>query len=764
MSLVQELHRRRVPYIAGGYITAGMCVQQILIHFEERMVLSPHLVDLVLLCLVLLLPSVMLLAWVYGAPGKDHPGLMPKIVVPANLVACALLLGFLFHDRELGAVTETVKVEDEHGVVSERLVPKSEFRHRVYLFYPENTGLPDDDWTREAITFLLSIDMSQDIFVSTWMPTSLVASLQEVGSDDGHGLTRALQRKIARDHHIPHFLTGTISRRGDVWTFTTQLNESESGKASADRSFEAADLYTLADLASRQLREDLGIPSSHIEESKDLPVADLMSADLEAVQSYVKGQLTVSHHNDWAGAVPMFEDAVARDPRFALAQFGLYRVYHNLGRTQEATAAITAAVENLHQLPERRGFAIKTTYFYSEKQDPDMALAVLKHWNTVYPTDIGALNRLATYTYLRQDLPGAIAAYEKILEIDPSRVQYLAQIANMYFQLGDYDESERYFRRYAELFPNRSEGHMNLSQFYSATGDFERARTSLEHAQMLDPEELDLALTLVILNLKTGRYDESRRIIESRLSNAKTPVDRTKILANKLVLTVLIGQTDILIETLDLLYAAMSEIMAPNVRDVQFTMSLMVLWERGRPQEFLRRVEEFSSLLAPPDNKMVSFCKGIALAELGRIEDARKALAETVEYVDTFKVELLRPLLVYTDGYIAEAAGDLDSAVAGYRSLVESQMFQKEAGGWFMLARALRKLDRHDEALEAIAVVFDLWPEYPLGHLEMARILNAQGDTDRAREHLQKAQNAWADADADFPPAVVARELAAVFP
>ena len=89
------------------------------------------------------------------------------------------------------------------------------------------------------------------------------------------------------------------------------------------------------------------------------------------------------------------------------------------------TRAIAAAMENLYRLPERTAFMIKTQYYYSEKQDADSAMAVLDMWTSLYPDDVDAHVQQALFRFIRQDIEGTIASYQRILEIDPSRSQYL---------------------------------------------------------------------------------------------------------------------------------------------------------------------------------------------------------------------------------------------------------------------------------------------------------------------------------------------------
>ncbi len=101
----------------------------------------------------------------------------------------------------------------------------------------------------------------------------------------------------------------------------------------------------------------------------------------------------ITHQNDWDGAVPLLKAAVERDPRFTLAQFFLFNVFLTLDRAPEASVAIAAAMDNLHRLPERTNFMIKTLYYYNEKKDADKAMAVLEMWSKIYPDDTNAYAR-----------------------------------------------------------------------------------------------------------------------------------------------------------------------------------------------------------------------------------------------------------------------------------------------------------------------------------------------------------------------------------
>ncbi|RKZ09542.1 hypothetical protein DRQ50_15020, partial [bacterium] len=630
MNLFQELRQRRVPQITSGYVVASWGLLQFLAFLESRMAVSPHLVNLIGLTLLLLLPSVVTLVWVHGRPGKDTWGRTPKVVVPANLLAAALLLGFQFSGRDFGAVTQVIAVEDEHGAVTERVVPKNEYRRRVLVFYPENSGGEENAWTSETMAYLLSLDLSQDGFVDVVIPLSMVGAMQDAGSNDGHGLSRPLQRKLARDAHIGYFLTGSVGQQDGQWRLATELHESDSGKIIARRDNAAADLFALTDQVSRQLREDLGIPAAHLDESPDLPIAELTSTDPQAVASHVQALLAITHRNDWEGAVPLLEDAVERDPHFAVAQFMLFAVRQTLGDAAGASVAIAAAMDNLYRVPERLGFLIKAQYYYSEKQDADKAMAVLRMWSQIYPNDVAAYDQLALYYFIRQDLPNAIAAYEQILAIDPSQVKYLEELADLHTQLGNFEEAEGYLKRYVEIFPTRADGYEDLSDFYSATGRLDESRDALARAMLLEPENLKLTRSLIDLDIKAGKYGESELALADLLADAGSARERVQICFRQVDLAILQGQPDVLIDRLEAFHTASLESQNPLQAELVYSVLLPAISMVGRPTEALSRLAEVKSRIPAPYDDLVGMGEAWVYADLGQVSEATASLAPAV--------------------------------------------------------------------------------------------------------------------------------------
>ena len=114
-AVIQDLLQRRTPQYIALYLGASWGVVQFMAFLEDRYLLSPHLTNLVLLLVTLLLPSVALFAYLHGRPGRDRWGKLEKVGIPVNVALTLIVLFVVFSGKELGAVTTTVTVEDEPG-------------------------------------------------------------------------------------------------------------------------------------------------------------------------------------------------------------------------------------------------------------------------------------------------------------------------------------------------------------------------------------------------------------------------------------------------------------------------------------------------------------------------------------------------------------------------------------------------------------------------------------------------------------------------
>ena len=166
-SFFKNLLNRRVPQILGGYLAGSWIILEFLDWLVQRYPISPHVQDFGLVALASMIPTVILLAYYHGKPGKDQWTRVEKIGIPTNLILTALLLIFLFRGRDLGATITPVSLIDEQGHQIERSIPKSEFRKKVAIFSLENeSGDTSLNWLMHAIPNMVRYDLYQDMYLT----------------------------------------------------------------------------------------------------------------------------------------------------------------------------------------------------------------------------------------------------------------------------------------------------------------------------------------------------------------------------------------------------------------------------------------------------------------------------------------------------------------------------------------------------------------------------------------------------------------------
>jgi len=204
-SFLSELLRRRVPQFLGVYLATGWAALEFTDFLVNRYLLSPNLTDFVLLSWALLVPTILALAWYHGAPGRDKWTRAERVGIPLNLGLAAVLLFVVFRGADLGAATTSVMVENEAGETVERVIPKSEFRKHLAVFFFDNESADSTlDWLQYGIPWGLVDDLMQDVFIDIRTPTppvegesGMVERLRNAGYADGLRVPFALKRQIS---------------------------------------------------------------------------------------------------------------------------------------------------------------------------------------------------------------------------------------------------------------------------------------------------------------------------------------------------------------------------------------------------------------------------------------------------------------------------------------------------------------------------------------------------------------------------------------
>ncbi len=763
-ALVRTLFERRVPHTLAIYAGSSWAVIEFVAFAVDEFLLSPHLTRVVLAGLLLLLPTAFMLAWFHGKPGKDREE-MPrteKIGLPANLLLCAIVLWVLFGGKDLGAATRTVTVQTEDGEEIRITAVKSEFRKRTALFPLEpGAGLGEEEtWTAYAVPLAIEYDLITDDFFLPIPTRTLSWGLQRRGYSDLLGAPLSLKREIAREVFAEYVAVGEIDRVEGRYRVTLTVHEAKDGSIVGQTVQEGSELLALVDEMSEAIKVALGIHGR--EGVEDLPVRQILTEDAAALEGFVKGMFAVELEQDVAGAIEHFTTATTLDPTFTTAYRELARWLRRRDRPEEALAAIEAAMVNLHRLPERARFQVRTEY-YLQTGEADRAAAILEMWLELYPEDLNALDAKWRNQNLHGDRAGVLATVTEMRRLNPGNGFLLQLLAEFQEELGLYEEAAATLTEYRERFPDDEQGALLMAGFRRRRGEHDMARDILARAVLLNPLSERPARDLADLDLETGRFEEARRGYERARDQARTPAARAEALLRLKRYHRFRGELEAAVGTanawIDELVRATLPVPAyVRLEDVALYLDAGLVGEAAAVLEEVAASDLWLRDFRVPHGKIL-----LALESQG-VEAALEVHEPAAEVADTSGYLNFRATLTADLGMIQERAGDYAAAAESYRAALDI-LADGGALAWgperinFGLgtARALRKAGRLDESEAELHQILLHIPAYPHAHLELALLMEERGDTVGAIEHLQSALAAWENADESYEPAQEAR-------
>ncbi|MQY62726.1 MAG: tetratricopeptide repeat protein, partial [Calditrichaeota bacterium] len=455
----------------------------------------------------------LVLAYTHGKPGRDRWSTTEKVVVPVNgLLAIGLILVF-FSGKDLGATTLVVTAEDETGARIERVVPKANFRRQVALFFFANeTGDPDAVWVGRWLPHGIYLDLIQDLFFDNRNPYQMSRVMIEAGAERGEA-PLALMREIARKLHLRHFLEGSV-HAAQPYDVETRLYLTRGGRLLASHRYEGEDLGNIIDRISIDIKGDLELSKTHIDEVEDLPVAALSSENPRALAYYVGGLDQYYFHSNHSGAARYLAAATAMDSTFVHAQYYLYQARLYLGvESEEARArgfseAIEAAMRYIYKVPERLQGSIKEVY-YLYQGEQEKALSALSLDVTLFPEDVIARRRLASFYSRAGFYANALEEYRIIRDLNPDNDLVLRDIAEVHAALGEFEQALESLHDYAKNNPRDTEVLVEMGGVYQLLGQTDRAERVYERALLLGHNPARVMVHQADLLFQRGLYREA---------------------------------------------------------------------------------------------------------------------------------------------------------------------------------------------------------------------------------------------------------------
>lgn len=750
VSFFKDLLQRRVPQIMGIYFAGHLGIIIFMDWMVHRYPLSPHLPKFCLIALFSIIPTILLLAYFHGRSGRFQWRRAEKIGIPINLFLSAGLLFFLFQGKDLGATTKTVTLTDEEGQTTERVIPKSEFRKKVALFYFDNkSGDLYSSWLQYGIVKGLVTDLAQDLYLD--ISSGFSSELKEAGFKGSTEVPLTLKRKIAYDQHLDYFVSGSFTKDNEQFSVKTSLYETKRTKLLEERAFTGKDIFKLIDEMSVQLKYDLKIPAYHIEETEDKPASEMLTNSMYAFNKYVVGtniggEMRTKH----------LEQAVEDDPTFAYAWFELYVAYAFSNQSEKAETAIRAAMRYDYRLLEKDKYNVKYNYYSHIKQDQDLAFTLLNMRVELFPQDIDGHKGLAKLYENRNQPDEAISEYKRILELDPRQYECFHYIGRIYEQKGEHEEALQNYEQYADQFPNDYRSFTRIGQLYKTIGDYEHAKSYYKKALLIETEKISVLLTLANIESELGNFKQAIEQYQDVLKISKTPGDRVEVYNSLISFYERKGQISKSLEYMQLAFADMEK-SAPPLLVLIYRMKALVNYiMAGKKDVAFQAIKAIEEQIAPPFNKFIPLGYLLIYLELEDVDNAEKAIEGLEAAIRAFKAEILRPIVLHAQGMICEMRGEYEQTILSYQKQLELDPTDSTINR--SIGRCYRKLKDLKKAKEYMQKTLKIHPFEPKTNYETALIYYDMGKKEKAMEHLKEALHVWEEADPEYKPAKKAKE------
>jgi serine/threonine protein kinase/Tfp pilus assembly protein PilF len=334
---------------------------------------------------------------------------------------------------------------------------------------------------------------------------------------------------VGRDLNVRAVLTGRVMQSGGSLRIGAELVDVATGSqlwgAQYDR--KPGDIFAIQDEISNEISEKLRLRLTRAQKKR---LTRRHTEDPEAYRIYLKGR---HHWNRWTEegfykAIEYFQQAVEKDPAYALAYAGLADSYVLLGWN--------SYLPPKDAFPKAKAAAWKALQFdpdLGEAHTPLAAVLWLHGWqwqeaqkefkrslelNPTYPT---ANHWYAEYVMTMGRHAEAIAKIKNSQTLDPLSLIINVAIGRDYYLARRYDEALEHLLQTVELDPNYAVTYWVLGLLYMTMGRYELAIAAGEKAVNLSGGSPLMRAALAHSYGEAGRAKEALQILDDLTKLAK---------------------------------------------------------------------------------------------------------------------------------------------------------------------------------------------------------------------------------------------------
>ena len=500
-----ELKRRNVYKVAIAYMVGGWALSQGIAQVFPVFDVPNWLIRLLVVLIILGLPVAVLFAWYFeltpeGIKRTAVADAMPASAKPKKylwiyvvVIGAAMSIGLFF----LGRYSATTSAPD----VSAKSI--------AVLPFENLSRDPDNAYFTEGV---------QDEILTR---LAKVADLKVISRTSTQHFKSAPDdlRDIAKQLGVMNILEGSVQKAGDQVRVNVQLinamNDAHLWAETYDRKL--IDIFSVESEIAKAIADTL---QAKLTGSEETAIAKKPTENPEAYELYLKGRFFWNKRSgvDLRKAIEYFQQAIAKDPNYALAYAGLadsYLLLPNYGNASTlesippARAALKKALELDDSLAEAHASSglLDQIELHLEQGNSELERAIQLKPN--YATAHHWL--MLGYLTLGHFDP-AIAEGKRALELDPLSLIINADFAWTYFCARRFDDAEAQARKTLEIDPEFFLAHYYLGGVLQFKGHLADAISEFQRSFDLNGDPYSLGM-LGQAYARSGHKDEAQKVL-----------------------------------------------------------------------------------------------------------------------------------------------------------------------------------------------------------------------------------------------------------
>jgi eukaryotic-like serine/threonine-protein kinase len=429
---------------------------------------------------------------------------------------------------------------------------------------------------------------------------------------------------------------GNVQGSGDklrvVLTLTDATGAGDNGRLLWSKDFQGVpdDLLALEDQIYGELATALALKPTDEEQAR---IGAQPTQNVKAYDLYLQGRNTLHNgHTQEAyhQAVGLFEQAIEKDPNFALAYTGLadssVRMYGETKESiwaQKATLAAQQAERLNANLPEVH-LSLGNVYTTTGKNAE--AVSELKKALELAPNSDEAYRNLGE-TYSRSGQSSeAIAAYQKAIAANAYNWMNHLSLGKVYMDLGDTAKALPEFQKVTEIAPDNPTGYMDIGTLYLREGKWSESIPQFQKALAIAPDSATYSnLGTAYFFLKN--YDQATKMYEKAVEMAPNDEELLGNLADSYRWS---GHSDKAGEAYSKAISRAFQELQVNPRSAVIMGDLGLLYaKKGDAANALQYTNQARAI--KPDDLQLMYSEAQVMTMVDKPEEALKALRRALE-------------------------------------------------------------------------------------------------------------------------------------